>query len=150
MHSVLLVSIAERQSLSIIFPETLKERTEKLLEVKYDGFLKHILRSKACLHFGQSHLLKVSLCCFSLTSHFECLHLALHVGAEYGSSLQCVHQLFSSGNKKLRLGWNFWGMGKNYVKTWLLNRKFWYKLVLFNLKAPYFLFFFQLWENVGR
>lgn len=100
MHSVLLVSIAVRLSLPIIFLEMLKGRTEKLLEVKYDGILKQTLQSKACLHFGQSHQLKVSVCCFSLISHFDCLHLALHVGAEYGSFLQSVHQLFSSGNKK--------------------------------------------------
>lgn len=100
MHSVLLVSIAVRLSLPIIFPEMLKGKTEKLLEAKYDGILKHILQSKACVHFAQSHQLKVSVCCFSLISHFEYLHLSLHVGAQYGSFFQPVHQLFSSGNKK--------------------------------------------------
>lgn len=100
MHIVLLVSIAVRLSLPIIFLEMLKGRTEILLEVKYDGILKHILQSKACVNLGQSHQLKVQVCCFSLTSHFDCLYLALHVGAEYDSFLQSVHQLFSSENKK--------------------------------------------------
>lgn len=100
MHSVLFVSIAVRLSLPIIFPEMLKGRTEQLLEVKYDGILKPTLQSKGCVHFGRSHQLKASFCSFPLISHFECLRLALHMGAEYGSFLQSLHQLFSVGNKK--------------------------------------------------
>lgn len=120
MHSILLVFLGVRWSLSIILPEMLKGRTEKLLEVKYDGILICILQSRDCVCFGPLHQMMVSLCCFSPTSRFECLCLVLREGAEYTSLLQSLQQLSFLG-KKIMVGLKFWGMGKNFM----LNYGYW-------------------------
>lgn len=135
MHSVLLVFLGVRWSLSIILPEMLKGRTEKLLEVKYDGILIRILQSRDCVCFGPLHQMMVSLCCFSPTSHFECLCLVLPEGAEYTSlSVFATALLFGEKNN----GWTaiLRHGEKLYVKRWLLNRKFWDSpVLLFNSEA---------------
>lgn len=105
-------------------------KTIKLLDPKCDGILRHILPSRACVCFGQSHQMMLSLCCFSS------IH-TLNVSVLPSLEEQIVlHQsLYSS------LLFFFWGVGevcvcvvgwmgvsgwkKGWAEIFMLNYGYW-------------------------